>query len=142
MRFSHAILLGSTVLPPTPNFVFIYLPKLRFKRRFPFVSLRLEKRGCALGMAEAAAGIRHGTYAQVWPFLLQEAACPCPCFKGSRWETWRLDGIVAHVFNKHVLGDCTWTLDDLARWIDPLEAKLHLKRRSRAPSPSLVPLRS
>ena len=41
--------------------------------------------------------------------------------RGTPWEIWRLDGIVVHLFNKHVMGDKTWTLQALADWVSQFE---------------------
>jgi hypothetical protein len=40
---------------------------------------------------------------------------------GTPSEIWRLDGIVAHLFNKHVMGDKPWSLQALADWVDEFE---------------------
>lgn len=80
----------------------------------------MESTGCAIGMAEAAAGVKHGTWNLRWPHLLKKSRYPCRCQPG--WEERAI--IVAHVFNEHVCRDKNWTLQQLADWVSQFEPKI------------------
>jgi len=56
MRFSEAMILGSTLIHAVPEILYTTVPMVHFEPRFPFMRITFGGHGCALGMAEAAAG--------------------------------------------------------------------------------------
>jgi hypothetical protein len=123
MKLSDAIALGRTLC-----------------KSVPYEQDDLQGGGCALGMAARAMdthvvgrfwiGITNGGSAAV--FLGKPAEYPCGC----KWHTslmvrddthnkaYRIVGLaLIHVFNEHVHGDHTWTLDQLIDWVREQEAK-------------------
>lgn len=110
MRVSEAIMAGSMLLKSSPR---VRNDGCGF--------------GCALGMAEAALGIGEPSTSGVLsalerchPWLEDRAASPCACpvtgFGFSMINCW-----IAHVFNEHVMGDGTWTLERLCDWVDSVD---------------------
>lgn len=103
MKLSEAVRLGSLYLTPLAG-----------------IRNDGNGQGCAIGMAEFAFGCRKNDLETKLPWLGEECNFPCDCdhvFYGINYA-------IAHVFNQHVCGDKTWTLDQLADWIasiDPQE---------------------
>lgn len=115
MKFSEAVLLGSTLLHPIP-----------YNRN------NGRGEGCAIGMAEESGGVRRAE--ESWPWLAKLAGptdkYPCGCLthypSSMGIETYSLlerlyAARVAHIFNEHVCKDKTWTLEQLVDWIRSVE---------------------
>lgn len=108
MRFSDAIALGRTMIQPCPLAVF-----------------GDRNNGCAQGMAIAAVGgydrwTAGYTSRDFWPWTIKHEEIPCACQSRGGYGENTL-GVVAHLFDKHVFGDKTWTLDQLIDWVRSIE---------------------
>lgn len=116
MRLSDAIATGRVLLEPVEGKVLS------------------GNKGCALGMAGRAAGIKLHDYAselymenynvlmQYWPFLASRILSeqPCTCRNGPS----RMLDRVIHLFDDHVCRTGDWTLDrliDYVRSVEPAE---------------------
>jgi hypothetical protein len=110
VKLADAILLGSTILKPVPG-----------------VILNGDAtEGCALGMAYRAIGktsfwIVQDDFLPEWQWALHKrsvAPCGCPARAyGSTKVVW----LITHVFNEHVMGDETMSLEQLVDWVRSLE---------------------
>lgn len=98
--------------------------------------------GCALGMAARAMDKRSfdGGYA------LTELNCaevllivvrPCSCLVDLGFWNNKLGGIIAHLFNMHVHGDKTWTLDQLIDWVRSVEPAETIETEAVTCAPSI-----
>jgi hypothetical protein len=108
MRLSEAIALGRTLCVSVP-----------FKQDDG------EGGGCALGMAARAVG-KERMYGlqQIFECDFKVIGQPCasPCGCGiDNWFSQTVGESITHVFNKHVHGDKTWTLDQLIDWVRSVE---------------------
>jgi hypothetical protein len=92
-------------------------------------------KGCAIGMAEIALGLprferlcfgyneRHAANIECQPgfeWLQTKYFLKTPCGCLSHSSTPALN-IIAHIFNMHVHGDHSWTLDQLIEWVRSVE---------------------
>jgi hypothetical protein len=138
MKLSEAILLGSTVLAP----------------RAGGQHFSETQEGCALGMAAMARGCtfhmvtttfpekdRRTLGAEgVWgPWMLQEVARPCDC-----WRIWirrkmRIKDVIAHLFDYHVMIKKNWTLERLVAWVETVEPHEVRPAILRPAYPSRIP---
>jgi hypothetical protein len=119
MRLSEAILLGSATLTATPYRV-----------------MDGDGGGCALGMGFCAVGARTEWEAVAmsrkgqWIWLKEPFtdSVPCGCPDDNAWlgmarAIGKYDhrAVLAHIFNEHVCGDNTWTLEQLVDWVRSVE---------------------
>lgn len=113
MRLSEAILAGSMLIKP-----------------IPYYRHRDNGSGCALGMGEVAAGCGQNKLESVYPWLLFSVkATPCGCSSitypdGLGVHSYSIETFtcaIAHIFNEHVMGDKTWTLERLCDWVDSVD---------------------
>lgn len=89
-------------------------------------------RRCALGLVEGE-GSLHPSYQcyyeasedetaeNLYPWITQSPLpypcdCPCACFGAIS-----ANYLIAHIFNEHVMEGKTWTLEQLAVWIDSID---------------------
>jgi hypothetical protein len=120
MRLSEAILLGSTVLAPKAG-----------GQHFSET-----QQGCALGMAAVARGCTFRTVIRpiddrerrtlgvegVWgDWVLESEERPCDC-----WRIWirrkmPIKGVIAHLFDYHIMDKRNWTLEQLVAWVKTVE---------------------
>lgn len=102
MRAHEALILGSGVMRPAPG----------------IIANSTETAGCALGMIGKATGSPHNWLVK-FPWLANKHQC---CFTPCCHQPVPVDGSVAnvitHIFDVHVFGDQTWTLERLADWIN------------------------
>ena len=119
MKLSAAILLGSTVMTPSPGGM-----------------IHDDGSGCALGMALKATGrplyvdtvsglprtiafLRNrATSRTAWPWLSQDFPVPCSCSRAPCSDGFK---IVTHLFDDHVFGRADWTLEQLVDWVQSVE---------------------
>lgn len=118
MRLSDAIATGRMVVQPYPNYLLVR-----------------GGRGCALGMAGVAAGLKisemEESYEAIyteWPWLLQSikpGGMRCPlCSKTEKHPVGFYDYLSAiqHLFDLHIAGlNPKWTLDQLIDWVRSVE---------------------
>lgn len=105
MRLSEAIAIGRTLI-----------------KAVPMVRLSDDgQRGCALGMADAAYGKAAWAANDIHQWVAQSECprLPCGCELNSYWLIYT--NTIAHVFNQHVCGDGTWTLDQLIDYVRSVE---------------------
>jgi hypothetical protein len=122
MRFSEAILLGSTVVTSEAG----------------WVDFSKTDSGCALGMAAAAQGCTFGPGSNpiaekdrrtlnsedVWGnWLLRVVMRPCQCWDFQTPREMRIKDVVAHLFDYHIMERRNWTLDQLVAWVEMWEPK-------------------
>ena len=110
MKLSDAILIGSAIVKPRPGKV--YRPE--------------ENSGCAIGMAVIGAGgkwIQRGLdsveFLHWWPWVNNSVKRPCRC--QSVRPVARVGSLIPHLFDRHVFGQCDWTIEQLAEWIATIE---------------------
>jgi hypothetical protein len=84
--------------------------------------------GCALGMAEIAnqGSGRYRGAETIYPWLTQEVSSHLPCGRGHKYYDVsgfhdRYSTAIAHIFNEHVMGDHTWSIEQLADWVRSVE---------------------
>lgn len=117
MKFSELMLTGNTVAKARPG------------------SFRSQAgdSACALGLAAIGNGCTFGSYGTagvstertgnaelLWPWLTNFAKRPCHCFWKPR--NMMVRDIVTHLFDHHVFGFRTWSLERLGEWVDVQEA--------------------
>jgi hypothetical protein len=79
--------------------------------------------GCALGMMGVAHGGAAGTDISCFSefswlsYRITRSPCGCPASSGEGCVA----SIVAHIFDDHVFGDQTWTIPQLADWLDTVD---------------------
>jgi len=119
MKMSEAILLGSTVLAPRAG-----------GQHFAEMNA-----GCALGMAAIANGCTFrkitnfdrkdrrtlGTEGVWGRWVLEEVNRPCNCWRVLVPRKMRIKDIIAHLFDRHVMGKKNWTLEQLVAWVETVE---------------------
>lgn len=112
MKLSEAIMLGSSLI-----------------RSVPFIRDDGFGGGCAMGMAEVAAGMFSFKLETKYPWM-QTQICLVPCGHDIGAKYNRIPGyktphtptfIIAHLFNEHVHGDRSWTLEQLVDWVRSVE---------------------
>ena len=110
MRAAEAMILGSTLI-----------------RGVPYTTDDSHGGGCALGMIGAATGRQGGwwmDHSKLWSTIQK---IPCPCVSAFGLTTpfggrvVPCAGAVAHLYNEHVHGDHTWTLEQLADWVESVD---------------------
>lgn len=112
MRLAEAIRLGSLVLKPVPGL---------FDDR--------DGGGCALGMGnysisgQASDEFGVGALEKAYPWInIQQVPVPCDCGINHWFERKAsVATAIAIVFNTHVCGDHTWTIDRLCQWVDSID---------------------
>lgn len=118
MRLSEAILAGSTLIKPFAGTIFS----------------KDGERGCAIGMACAAIGIRKyiaSDFSVRFPWLKNIVKAPCGCclftgvYADSTFGSYgHVANVIAHVFDNHVMNDShgfSWTLEQLCEWVDSID---------------------
>ncbi len=120
MKLSDAILLGSTILAGQAD-----------GQYFPEAA-----KGCALGMAAIAKGCTFRRVRLPFPpkdrrtlgaegvwgdWVVTVAPRPCQCWRWSAPREMRIKDIIAHLFDRHVMGKKDWTLDQLVAWVKTVE---------------------
>jgi hypothetical protein len=107
MRLSEAIALGRTLCISTP-----------------YAQDDGAGGGCALGMGARAMNRKFLGSFSIAPDPVLHVPCdfPCKC-KDTRMGYFdgKLGGGIAHIFNEHVHGDKSWTLDQLIDWVRSVE---------------------
>jgi hypothetical protein len=116
MRLSEAILLGSTMLRP-----------------MAFTQNDGKGSGCALGMA-AIAGLGDSAWGKdTYDGWASSAPAVAPCghkeylqkfcddSDGHLQPIKTVTSVIAHIFNEHVMGDGSWTLEQLVDWVRSVE---------------------
>lgn len=107
MKAHEALILGSMMMRPVPY-------------------TRSDGRGggCALGMIGLASGGNPHTFDATYGWLAESFVEAYPCgadHSYSKDRGWaradRYASAIAHIFNEHVCGDHTWTIEKLADWI-------------------------
>jgi len=124
MKLSEAILLGSTVVAPKAGGQYF----------------SASRSGCALGMAAIARGCEYGPSRQAIPipeqdrravgtemvwgsWVLREVVRPCDCWRFRVPREMRINDVIAHLFDHHVMFKKNWTLERLAVWVKTVEPK-------------------
>jgi hypothetical protein len=95
-----------------------------------------ENAGCALGMAAIARGCTFGPVdhpvaehdrrtlnsEQVWgTWMLKVVERPCECWRLRVPREMRIKDIIAHLFDRHVMGKRDWNLAQLVAWVETVE---------------------
>ena len=141
MKLSESILLGSTVVTPKAG-------ALRFSRENAGCALGMAAiaSGCSFSPAQrqiSAKDQRTLNVEDIWgPWLLRVVIRPCDCrvpitLRGLRFKEiialllglgsgtlpreMRIKDIIAHLFDRHVMGKRNWTLDQLVAWVERWE---------------------
>lgn len=128
MRMSAAIATGRVLIAPQPGAIF-----------------GNNDSGCALGMALRAVNSNEAdSIAELWPWTLEVRGfhpCGCTRLNCSPFNVNPGAQSIAHMFDKHVFGDCTWTLDQLIDWVrsvEPVEPEEHMETVQLQPEHNLV----
>jgi hypothetical protein len=134
MKLSEAILLGSTVLTPKAG-----------QQHYSELNA-----GCALGMAAVAAGYTFrpatepfdekdrrtlGTEGVWGSWVLTVVRRPCDCWRLRVPREMRAKDVIAHLFDRHVMVQKDWTIEQLAAWVETVEPRTKAPKHSENEMP-------